>query len=81
MVMLADELATCLRRFIEVTADDGTLARAERALAAWDRLARATGTSPAEIPPGRATNSIDLALPVEWAGSPGLSVSTAQGGF
>jgi hypothetical protein len=44
---LALELAGCLRRFLDVTADDHTLARAEQALAAWDsrRAARASATN------------------------------------
>lgn len=38
---MADELAVCLRRFVDVTADDRTLDRAAQALAAWDRLSQA----------------------------------------
>ena len=38
VLLLAAELASCVRRFVNITADDGTLLRARQALAAWDVL-------------------------------------------
>jgi hypothetical protein len=35
---LTDELASCLERFLEGTADEGTLSRGRRALEAWHVL-------------------------------------------
>ena len=45
---VAGELAACLRRFVDVRADDGTLARAERALAVWDLLVGAAEECPGD---------------------------------
>jgi len=36
---VADELATCLARFLDVSADELTLQRSREALAHWQRLA------------------------------------------
>jgi hypothetical protein len=36
--VLTDELAACLERFLEGTADEGTLSRGRRALEAWHVL-------------------------------------------
>ena len=43
---LTAELASCLERFLEGTADEGTMSRSRRAMDAWQHLLR-PGLSPA----------------------------------
>jgi hypothetical protein len=60
MGVVAGELAACLRRFIDVTADDGTLVRAQQALALWDLLAGAAGEGPTDTAPCRGREAVPL---------------------
>ena len=63
ILLLAAELASCLRRFVNITADDGTLLRARQTLAAWDRLVG----SP-DIPVDPAHDQLDggLGVVADW---------------
>jgi hypothetical protein len=56
--LLAAEMASCLRRFVDVAADDGTLLRTGRALAAWDLL-----VGPRAVPVDSPVVSLEGLLP------------------
>ncbi len=46
-IPLAAELASCLERFLEGTADEGTMSRSRSAVDAWRRIGALQGAAPA----------------------------------
>lgn len=46
---IAGELAWCLRRFLEATADEPVMQRAKESLASWERLSGETETKEIDL--------------------------------